>query len=169
MLIIYVLTVYLVSHYHGRRMAQKSISKTSSMLYTYMHHDLDSADVFPPAYAEVATQIVQIKSTMQRHEQAIKYETDRKNDLITYLAHDLKTPLTSVIGYLDLLEEASDMPKEQQEKYIHITLEKALRLEKLINEFFEITRYNLQQIVLDKEPLDLSFMLMQLTDEFYPL
>ena len=61
------------------------------------------------------------------------------------------------------------MPKEQQEKYIHITLEKALRLEKLINEFFEITRYNLQQIVLDKEPLDLSFMLMQLTDEFYPL
>ena len=86
-----------------------------------------------------------------------------------YLAHDIRTPLTSVIGYLDLLEEASDMPKEQQEKYIHITLEKALRLEKLINEFFEITRYNLQQIVLDKEPLDLSFMLMQLTDEFYPL
>ncbi len=169
MLIIYVLTVYLVSHYHGRKMVQRSISKTSNMLHTYIHHDLDSADVFPPAYAEVATQIVQVKSTMQRHEQAIKYETDRKNDLITYLAHDLKTPLTSVIGYLDLLEEASDMPKEQQEKYIHITLEKALRLEKLINEFFEITRYNLQQIVLDKEPLDLSFMLMQLTDEFYPL
>lgn len=169
MLIIYALSLYLAAHFHGRRMVRKSISKTSSMLYTYMHHDLDSADVFPSAYAEVATQVVQIKSTMQRHEQAIKYETDRKNDLITYLAHDLKTPLTSVIGYLDLLEEASDMPKEQQMKYIHITLEKALRLEKLINEFFEITRYNLQQIVLDKEPLDLSFMLMQLTDEFYPL
>jgi len=169
LLIIYALSLYLVSHYHARKRVRKSISKTSSMLYTYMHHDLDSADVFPPAYAEVATQIVQIKSTMQRHEQAVKNETDRKNDLITYLAHDLKTPLTSVIGYLDLLEEASDMPKEQREKYIHITLEKALRLEKLINEFFEITRYNLQQIVLDKEPLDLSFMLMQLTDEFYPL
>ncbi len=169
MLIIYALSQYLAAHFHGRRMVRKSISKTSSMLYTYMHHDLDSADVFPSAYAEVATQVVQIKSTMQRHEQAIKYETDRKNDLITYLAHDLKTPLTSVIGYLDLLEEASDMPNEQQMKYIHITLEKALRLEKLINEFFEITRYNLQQIVLDKEPLDLSFMLMQLTDEFYPL
>jgi len=169
LLIVYALLLYLVCHFHAKRMVRKSISKTSSMLYTYMHHDLDSADVFPPAYAEVATQIVQIKSTMQRHEQAVKNETDRKNDLITYLAHDLKTPLTSVIGYLDLLEEASDMPKEQREKYIHITLEKALRLEKLINEFFEITRYNLQQIVLDKEPLDLSFMLMQLTDEFYPL
>ncbi len=106
---------------------------------------------------------------MQRHEQATKDEVDRKNDLITYLAHDLKTPLTSVIGYLDLLEEASDMPAELRTKYIHITLEKALRLEKLINEFFEITRYNLQQIALEKETIDLSFLLMQLTDEFYPL
>lgn len=169
LLVIFVLSVYLVSHFHARNQVRKSISRTSRMLHTYMHHDLDSDDVFPPSYAEVATQIVQIKSTMQRHEQAMKTETDRKNDLITYLAHDLKTPLTSVIGYLDLLEEAADMPEEQRKKYIHITLEKALRLEKLINEFFEITRYNLQQIVLEKEPLDLSFMLMQLTDEFYPI
>ncbi len=167
--VFYALSVYLVAHFHAKKKVQKSISKTGAMMHTYMHHDLDSNDVFPVSYAEVATQIVQIKSTMQRHEQAVKNETDRKNDLITYLAHDLKTPLTSVIGYLDLLEEASDMPGEQREKYIHITLEKALRLEKLINEFFEITRYNLQQIVLEKEPLDLSFMLMQLTDEFYPL
>ncbi len=169
LLVILVLSIYLAAHFHAKRQVRKSISKTSRMLHTYMHHDLDSDQVFPPDYAEVAAQIVQIKSTMQRHEQAMKTETERKNDLITYLAHDLKTPLTSVIGYLDLLEEASDMPDGQRHKYIHITLEKALRLEKLINEFFEITRYNLQQIVLEKETIDLSFMLMQLTDEFYPL
>ncbi len=168
-LIFYVLSIYLVSHFYAKKRVRDSISRTSRMLHTYIHHDIDSNEVFPPSYAEVATQIVQLKSTMQRHEQAMKTETDRKNDLITYLAHDLKTPLTSVIGYLDLLEEASDMPEEQRKKYIHITLEKALRLEKLINEFFEITRYNLQQIVLENETIDLSFMLMQLTDEFYPL
>lgn len=168
-LVVYVLSLYLAAHLHARRQIQKTISHTSHMLHTYMHHDIDPSDVFPPSYAEVATQIVQIKSTMQRHEQIMKDETGRKNDLITYLAHDLKTPLTSVIGYLDLLEEAQDMPAEQRVKYIHITLEKALRLEKLINEFFEITRYNLQQIVLEKESIDLSFMLLQLTDEFYPL
>lgn len=168
-LIFYVLSIYLISHFYAKKQVCKSISKTSQMLHTYIHHDIDSNEVFPPSYAEVAAQIVQLKSTMQRHEQAMKTETDRKNDLITYLAHDLKTPLTSVIGYLDLLEEASDMPEEQRKKYIHITLEKALRLEKLINEFFEITRYNLQQIVLENETIDLSFMLMQLTDEFYPL
>lgn len=168
-LLFFVLSVYLVSHFHARKEVRRSISRTARMLHSYMHYDIDSNDVFPAAYAEVATQIVQVKSTMQRHEQAMKDETNRKNDLITYLAHDLKTPLTSVIGYLDLLEEAADMPRLQREKYIHITLEKSLRLEKLINEFFEITRYNLQQIVLEKEALDLSFMLMQLTDEFYPV
>ena len=58
---------------------------------------------------------------------------------------------------------------EQKAKYVHITLDKALRLEKLINEFFEITRYNLQQIILEKETIDLYYMLVQMTDEFYPL
>lgn len=168
-LVVFVVSVYLISHLYAKSQVKKSISKTSRMLLTYMHHDIDSNDVFPPSYVEVASQIVQIKSTMQRHEQAMRDETARRNDLITYLAHDLKTPLTSVISYLDLLEEAFDMPETQRKKYIHITLEKALRLEKLINEFFEITRYNLQQIVLEKETIDLSFMLMQLTDEFYPL
>ncbi len=61
------------------------------------------------------------------------------------------------------------MQAEQRVKYVHITLDKALRLERLINEFFEITRYNLQQIVLEKESLDLSFMLVQMADEFYPI
>lgn len=169
LMVIFVVSIYLTAHFHARNQVRKSISKTSRMLLIYMHNEIDSNEVFPASYAEVASQIVQIKSTMQRHEQAMKDETDRRNDLITYLAHDLKTPLTSVVGYLDLLEEAPDMPEAQRKKYIHITLEKALRLEKLINEFFEITRYNPQQIILEKETIDLSFMLMQLTDEFYPL
>lgn len=61
------------------------------------------------------------------------------------------------------------MPTEQRAKYVHITLEKANRLEKLINEFFEITRYNLQQINLEKEQIDLYYMLIQMKEEFYPI
>ena len=86
----------------------------------------------------------------------------RRIDLVTYLAHDLKTPLTSVIGYLSLLDEAPDMPPEQKAKYTHIALDKANRLERLVNEFFEITRYNLQQIKLEKERIDLYYMLVQM-------
>ena len=74
-----------------------------------------------------------------------------------------------MIGYLSLLEEAPDLPIEQRSKYIGITLDKAYRLEQLINEFFEITRFNLQTIVLDRQPVNLSVMLAQLLDEFYPI
>lgn len=119
--------------------------------------------------AQTGIQMMQIKSKMEQHEHALKEEVQRKNDLITYLAHDLKTPLTSVIGYLNLMQEAPDMPAEQRAKYTAITLEKAERLEKLINEFFEITRYNLQQITLEKRKIDLYYMLVQMADEFYPM
>ena len=101
-------------------------------------------------------------------EKAAKSE-QLKVDLISNVSHDLKTPLTSVIGYLSLLDEVPDMPQQQKAKYVNIALDKARRLEKLINEFFDITRYNLQQIELEEERLDLSYMLVQMADEFYPI
>jgi two-component system, OmpR family, sensor histidine kinase VanS len=111
----------------------------------------------------------QIKNNLEKQKKAALEAERRKNDLVVYLAHDIKTPLTSVIGYLSLLDEAPDMPPEQKAKYVGITLEKAYRLEQLINEFFEITRFNLQTIVLNKEKINLLFMLQQMADEFYPM
>lgn len=96
-------------------------------------------------------------------------EAERKNDLITYLAHDIRTPLASIIGYLNLLDEIPDIPLEQRAKYVGITLKKAYRLEELINEFFDITRFNLSSLPLEKEEIPLKFMLEQLTEEFYPM
>ena len=111
----------------------------------------------------------QIKNNLEKQKKATLDAEQRKNDLVVYLAHDIKTPLTSVIGYLSLLDEAPDMPPEQKAKYVGITLEKAYRLEQLINEFFEITRFNLQTIVLNKEKINLLVMLQQMADEFYPM
>ena len=104
----------------------------------------------------------------QGRREALESE-QKKNDLVVYLAHDLKTPLTSVIGYLSLLDEAPDMPPEQRAKYTGITLRKACRLEQLINEFFEITRFNLQTMTLERGEINLSLLLEQMTDEFYPI
>lgn len=163
------LIIRLVTLLYTARREKKVIAEAGRLIGDYMKHDREAAEVFPAEYAEISVQMAEIKASIQRHEQTMKEEVARKNDLITYLAHDLKTPLTSVVGYLSLLEEAPDMPSEQKAKYVHITLDKALRLEKLINEFFEITRYNLQQIVLEKETVDLAFMLVQMTDEFYPI
>ena len=58
---------------------------------------------------------------------------------MAYLAHDLKTPLTSVLAYLSMLDTQPEMPEEERIKYTHITMEKALRLEELLLEFFDIT------------------------------
>lgn len=98
-----------------------------------------------------------------------KEAEQKKNDLIMYMAHDLKTPLTSVIGYLSLLNEEKEISKELQNKYMKIALDKSLRLEELTNQFFEITRYNLNDMPINKNNIDLVMLLDQLIEEFYPM
>ncbi len=98
-----------------------------------------------------------------------KEAEQRKNDLIVYLAHDLKTPLTSVIGYLTLLRDEEEISPRLREKYTGIALDKALRLEDLVNEFFDITRFNLTTLTLEPERTNLSRMLEQMVSEFSPV
>ena len=122
-----------------------------------------------PLLQQVEDRMNQIKQTALRNERAAQDEVQRKNDLIVYLAHDIKTPLTSVIGYLSMLDEARDMPQQQRAKYTRLTLDKAYRLDQLVDEFFEITRFNLAHISVNKTRINLSLMLRQMADEFYPM
>ena len=110
-----------------------------------------------------------VRCILDQRERAARSAEQRKNELVLYLAHDIRTPLTSVLGYLDLLEEMPELPAEERAKYVHISLEKARRLEKMISEFFEITRYNTQQIAIDPKPVDLYYLLVQVIDEHIPL
>ncbi len=93
----------------------------------------------------------------------------RKNDLIMYLAHDLKTPLASVIGYLSLLRDEEKISDELRKKYLSVSLDKAERLEDLINEFFEISKYNLTTITLQYSKINLRRLLEMLLYEFQPM
>jgi two-component system sensor histidine kinase VanS len=124
------------------------------------------------AYRTYRTQhalYVQARAEAERAKALAEAEMQRKSDLITYLAHDLKTPLASVIAYLNLMDESPELPAEQRAKYVGIALDKANRLEQLIGELFEIIRFNLQTITLSEERINLKFMLEQLADEFYPI
>lgn len=103
------------------------------------------------------------------HLRAAKDAEQRKNDLVVFLAHDLKTPLTSVIGYLSLLNDEHDISPALREKYLGIALRKAERLEDLINEFFDITRFNLSELSLEYGTVNMSRLLEQLVFEFQPM
>lgn len=110
-----------------------------------------------------------VNAVLKKRANDAKEAEQRKDSLVVYLAHDIKTPLTSVIGYMNLMLEMPEMSIEQKSKYLEITLTKAYRLEQLINELFDITRFNMQSVVLEKEKLHLSYMLMQMAEEFYPV
>lgn len=112
--------------------------------------------------------INRVRSRERQVADALRDEARRKDDLVTYLAHDLKTPLASVVGYLSLLEEAPDLPVEQRSRFTGIALDKAHRLDALIEEFFDITRFDFHDIVLTRGYVDLSLLLAQVADEFYP-
>lgn len=118
---------------------------------------------------EIAVPLSNAKVELMRSQRLLQEETARKNDLVMYLAHDLKTPLASVIGYLTLLHDEQQISPELREKYLSITLDKAQRLEDLINEFFEITRFNLSTVTLDYTSIDLVRLLEQLRFEFMPM
>jgi two-component system sensor histidine kinase VanS len=123
----------------------------------------------PSELKQVENRMNQIKQEATRNARLAKEAEQRKNDLIVYLAHDLKTPLTSVIGYLTLLRDEQQISEELREKYLSISLDKAERLEDLINEFFEITRFNLSHLTLEPSRINLTRMLEQISFEFNPL
>lgn len=117
-------------------------------------------------FAQNAINAVKLENAV--NERAAKAAEQRKNELVAYLAHDIKTPLTSIMGYLSLLTESPDMPLEQRARYAGIAAQKAERLEGLIDEFFEISRYNLQQISVERSRVDVALFCSQVAEEFYP-
>lgn len=110
-----------------------------------------------------------VRNTLKQQFEEIKAAEEKKDELIMYLAHDIRTPLTSVIGYLSVMEEMPDLTEEQRKKFLQITLAKAKRLEELVEEFFDITRYGSQSFHASKQPVDLYYMLSQLAEEVYPV
>ncbi|MBQ2205250.1 MAG: HAMP domain-containing histidine kinase [Lachnospiraceae bacterium] len=93
-----------------------------------------------------------------------------KNELITNIAHDLRTPLTSIIGYLDILVNNTSLPEDKKKDYIGIAFEKSKKLEVLIEDLFSFTKMNYgDELAVNKERIDLIELLNQLVSELYPL
>lgn len=123
----------------------------------------------PPQLKEMENQLNFIMSNVRKSRQEADEAIQRKNDMIVYMAHDLKTPLTSVIGYITLVKDEDGLPDSIRKKYLGVAMKKAERLEDLINEFFEVARYNFTQMVLEYSTVNLTIMIEQLLYEFKPV
>lgn len=123
----------------------------------------------PSSLQEVERKLNQIMVGIRASQQEAKDAEQRKNDMIIYMAHDLKTPLTSVIGYLTLLKDEPEISQELRQKYLDIAWNKAGRLEDLVNEFFELTRMNFAHMTLNCNMVNMTMMVEQFMYEFKPL
>ena len=132
-------------------------------------HPADTPIRLPQRLKSAQDQLNLAREQALRSIQAARDAEQRKSDLVVYLAHDLKTPLTSVIGYLTLLWDEPQISPEMRARYTGVALEKAERLEDLINEFFDITRFSLTHLELEKGDTDLKRMLEQMCSEFGPV
>ena len=114
----------------------------------HLSTDQDVEIKLSPELGFVENRLRNLQQKLVQKEQKARQSEQRKNDLIIYSAHDIRTPLTSALGYLILLDGNPDLPVEERKKYTRIALAKTRELDGMISELFEITRYNLHDISL---------------------
>ena len=119
-------------------------------------------------FSSIADSINRMADTVETMKQKEQEAEETKNELITNVAHDLRTPLTSIIGYIDIVNNMPDLSEKQRSEYLKITWEKARKLEKLINELFSFTKISYGGMPMHMEKIDVIKMLEQEADELYP-
>lgn len=124
--------------------------------------------LYQDEFSCIADSINRMADTVQRMQKREQESEQTKNELITNVAHDLRTPLTSIIGYIDIVNTRKDLSDEQKEEYLKITWEKARKLEGLINELFNFTKISYGGMPMNMASIDLIKLLEQEVDELYP-
>lgn len=94
-----------------------------------------------------------------------KKQEESKNELIVAVSHDLKTPLTSIIGYLELLNNDKENFTKEQQEFLHVAYEKSENLKKLIEELFEYTKLSNNYVKLNKIPFNIAVLINQIVGE----
>ena len=146
------------------------ISRISDAMQSISHGDLnitvdiEGDDEFSVMAASLNKMVEDLRGLMDKEREAER----TKNELITNIAHDLRTPLTSIIGYLELLSGETKLDPEVQKKYIGIAYVKTKRLEKLIEDLFGFTKLNYGKISMHVSKVDVVKLISQLLEEFYP-
>jgi len=113
------------------------------------------------------------ESEILKQNERIAYDAERKaeqekNELITNVAHDLRTPLTSIIGFLDLIMTKEDLTLEEARQYATTAYEKSNHLNGMMDDLFTYTKVGEGGVKLNLAPININDLLMQLSSEFMP-
>ena len=144
------------------RISETMQSIASGNLDAYV--EVEGDDEFSEMASNLNSMTADIKKLMDSEREAER----TKNELITNVAHDLRTPLTSIIGYLEILSSRSDLPEETRSRYTEIAYTKSKKLQQLINDLFGFTKLSYGKAAMRLASIDIVKLLSQLLMEFYP-
>ncbi|MBR7795483.1 MULTISPECIES: sensor histidine kinase KdpD [Virgibacillus] len=126
---------------------------------------LSSKDEFNDIANDINRTSARLKEAIEKGE----FLESSKDHLIVNLAHDLRTPLTSVLGYIEIILKDKTLGEEEKMHFLKIAFNKSQRLERLLDELFEITKMNDHMYSIEKTKINISALLYQLAEEMYPI
>lgn len=163
--------VYAICFYILQRRYMRYVQEISAVMQSVadgnlnVHVEVRGDDELADMALQLNRMVEEIKDLMAQEREAEK----TKNDLITNVAHDLRTPLTSIIGYLELLAVNQQMDEEKKHQYVIVALKKSQHLQKLIEDLFGFTKMSYGKLMVQMGELDIVKLMEQLLDEFYPV
>lgn len=119
-------------------------------------------------FSEMAFRLNEMAKSLKKYMERERESEKEKNEFITSIAHDLRTPLTSIMGYLDLVVNNENLQEDKRKEYIRISYDKSIKLKQLTEEFFHFTRMGHREVELNLEKVDMVKLMEQLLNEFYP-
>ncbi|AWI06062.1 HAMP domain-containing sensor histidine kinase [Clostridium drakei] len=149
---------------NGRIKYLNYISKSVTNIKTekYLNPiDIKGSDEFAQLAKDINTMSERLKENYEKE----KKQEEAKNELIVAVSHDLKTPLTSIIGYLELLDKGKEVLSKDQQGFLEVAYKKSTDLKKLIEELFEYTKLSNNYTKLDKVPFNIAVLVNQIVGE----
>jgi signal transduction histidine kinase len=93
--------------------------------------------------------------------ESLENNDEKKSEFLTNISHDLRTPLTTILGYVDMIKQDSRLLNDEHNKYIDIINRKGLFLKKMLDDFFEISKISSKDMQLEKQNINLNELIMQ--------
>ncbi|WP_411681283.1 ATP-binding protein [Clostridium thailandense] len=159
-----IFTIIFLIAINGRIKYLKYISKSVTNIKTQKYLkpiDIKGSDEIAQLAKDINTMSERLKENYEKE----KKQEEAKNELIVAVSHDLKTPLTSIIGYLELLNNGKEVLQKDQQEFLEIAYKKSTDLKKLIEELFEYTKLSNNYIKLDKVPFNIAVLVNQIVGE----